>query len=108
MTYGGLEYLVALGAQGVFFRAEDHSNTVTARLWQRQAQVFAFRFEKLMRELKEYSGPVSGYIVCAGCAAVMKIYYRLFAVVDNRMVARAVYIYYRTDAAGIVLKPRFI
>jgi hypothetical protein len=61
-----------------------------------------------MRELKEYPRPVAGYIVCAGGAAVVKVDYRLFAVLDNRVVVFAVYIHDCTDTAGIVFKPRVV
>jgi hypothetical protein len=90
------------------FRAENDSHAISRWFRQRETKFFTLSGKKLVWNLKQNTGAISGYFISTSCSTVMQIYQNLFAILDNRVVTLAVDTYNCTNTTGIMLIPRII
>jgi hypothetical protein len=83
---------------------EHHAHTVSPIRRKIKARFTAFAPEKIIRYLKEDTGPISGFVISANGTPMEQILQDLYGIFDDLMTLRAIDVDYKTDSACIMLK----
>ena len=87
---------------------EDHADAVLAGLGELDVQAATFANEKLVRELEEDAGAVTGFGIATAGAAMGEVDQNLDALAHDLVGAHALDAGDEADAAGIVLVARIV
>lgn len=88
----------------VVLREEQHGHAIVALCRQNLAALLSLFAEKVMRNLEQDSGAVAGVLLESGAAAVLQVDQNGQRIVQNLVMALAVDIGKRADAACIVVE----
>src|SRR6185312_11477188 len=89
-------------------RQKSHANGILTGCRQFNSEGSTLADEKLVRNLNQDSGAVSGFRIAAACAAVRQIDQHLNSLFDDLMTLLAANAGYKAHPAGVVLVRRVI